>query len=128
MAFSYFFCLMIEGSGSGSVPLTNGSGSGRPENLRIRIRNTDLPTLQRIRLRRRVTCGDTSRAFTRKCATAVTNAPTRYRIYHRDETNHFYRLCVSVLHLESDGIMLRGLDPDPQLLVKVQMRVLPRFD
>ncbi len=34
---------MIEGSGSGSVPLTNGSGSRRPKNIlirRIRIRNT----------------------------------------------------------------------------------------
>jgi hypothetical protein len=37
-SFSYYFCLMIEGSGSG--PLTNGSGSRRPENIRIRIRNT----------------------------------------------------------------------------------------
>ncbi len=26
--FSYYICLMIEGSGSGSIPLTNGSGSG----------------------------------------------------------------------------------------------------
>jgi len=26
--FSYYFCLMIEGSGYGSIPLTNGSGSG----------------------------------------------------------------------------------------------------
>ncbi len=25
--FSYYFCLLIEGSGSGSIPLTNGSGS-----------------------------------------------------------------------------------------------------
>ncbi len=49
--FSYYICLMIEGSGSGSragsgIPLTNGSGSGRPKNtrirwIRIRIRNTD---------------------------------------------------------------------------------------
>jgi hypothetical protein len=51
--FSYYFCLMIEGSGagtgSGSIPLTNGSvaGSRRPKNMwirwiriRIRIRNT----------------------------------------------------------------------------------------
>jgi hypothetical protein len=55
--FSYYFCMMIEGSesgsragsGSGSIPLTSGSGSGfgRPKNmwirwirLRIRIRNT----------------------------------------------------------------------------------------
>ncbi len=40
---SYYFCLMIEGSGSGSVALTNGSGSRRPKNIwirRIRIRNT----------------------------------------------------------------------------------------
>jgi hypothetical protein len=29
--FSYYFCLMIEGSGS--VPLTNGSGSRRPKNI-----------------------------------------------------------------------------------------------
>ncbi len=37
--FSYYFCMMIEGSGS--IPLTNGSGSGRPENMWIRwIRNT----------------------------------------------------------------------------------------
>ncbi len=37
--FSYYFCLMIEGSwaGSGSIPLTNGSGSGRPKNMWIRI-------------------------------------------------------------------------------------------
>ena len=33
--FSYYFCLMIEGSGAGSVLVTN--GSGRPENIRIRI-------------------------------------------------------------------------------------------
>jgi hypothetical protein len=47
--FSYFFCLMIEGSGaaSGSIPLANGSGSRRPKNMwirririRIRIRTT----------------------------------------------------------------------------------------
>ncbi len=32
---------MIEGSGSGSIPLTNGSGSGRTKNMWIRwIRNT----------------------------------------------------------------------------------------
>ncbi len=34
---------MIEGSGSGSIPLTNGSGSGRPKNMWVRwiwIRNT----------------------------------------------------------------------------------------
>ncbi len=38
--FSYYFCMMIEGSGSGSIPLT--SGSGWPKNMwiRIRIRNT----------------------------------------------------------------------------------------
>jgi hypothetical protein len=47
--FSYYSCLMIEGSGSGSragsgsIPLTSGSGSGsrRPKNTWIRrIRNT----------------------------------------------------------------------------------------
>jgi hypothetical protein len=42
--FSYYFCMMIEGSGS--IPLTSGSGSGswRPKNMwiRIRIRNTGL--------------------------------------------------------------------------------------
>ncbi len=45
--FSYYFCMMIEGFGSGSIPLTNGSGSGKPKNkwirwirIRIRIRNT----------------------------------------------------------------------------------------
>ncbi len=37
-SFSYYFCLMIEGSGS--IPLTNGSGSRRPKNMWIRIRNT----------------------------------------------------------------------------------------
>jgi hypothetical protein len=36
--FSSYFCLMIEGSGSGSVPLINGSGSRRLKNIRIRIR------------------------------------------------------------------------------------------
>ncbi len=38
--FSYYFCMMTEGSGS--KPLTNGSGSGRPKNrwIRIRIHNT----------------------------------------------------------------------------------------
>jgi hypothetical protein len=42
---SYYFCLVIEGSesGSGSVPRTNGSGhgSGRPKNIPYRYR-TDL--------------------------------------------------------------------------------------
>ncbi len=38
--FSYNFCLMIEGSGSGSVPLTNEYGSRSLKNMRIRIRNT----------------------------------------------------------------------------------------
>jgi hypothetical protein len=40
--------MMIEESGSGSIPLTNESGSGRPKNMwirwiriRIRIRNTE---------------------------------------------------------------------------------------
>jgi hypothetical protein len=38
--FSYYFCLMTEGSGS--LPLTSRSGSGRPQTMwiRIRIRNT----------------------------------------------------------------------------------------
>jgi hypothetical protein len=41
-SFSYYFCLMIKGSGS--IPLTNGSGSGsrRPKNTWIRIRNSGL--------------------------------------------------------------------------------------
>jgi hypothetical protein len=38
--FSYYFCMIIEGSGSragsGSIPLTNGYGSGRPKNMWIR--------------------------------------------------------------------------------------------
>ncbi len=39
--FSYYFCMIIEGSGSGSIPII--SGSGRPKNMwirwiRIRIR------------------------------------------------------------------------------------------
>jgi hypothetical protein len=36
--FSYYSCLMIEGSGSGfgSIPPTNGSGSRRPKNMWIR--------------------------------------------------------------------------------------------
>ncbi len=45
--FSYYFCMMIEGTvsgsraGSGSIPLTSGSGSGRPKNTWIQwIRNT----------------------------------------------------------------------------------------
>jgi hypothetical protein len=37
--FSYFFCMVVEGSGSGSIPLTNGSGSGMPKKMWIRIRN-----------------------------------------------------------------------------------------
>ncbi len=44
-SFSYYFCMVAEGSGSGAIPLTNGTGSGRPKNMwirwiRIRIRNT----------------------------------------------------------------------------------------
>ncbi len=45
--FSYYFCLMLEGSRSGSIPLTNGSGSRRPKNMWIpwiRIRNTAVKT------------------------------------------------------------------------------------
>ncbi len=36
--FSYYFCLVIEWAGSGSISLTNGAGSGsrRPKNIRIR--------------------------------------------------------------------------------------------
>jgi hypothetical protein len=55
LGFSYYCCIMTEGSGSGSragsrsgsIPLTSGSGSGRPKNMwirwiriRIRIRKT----------------------------------------------------------------------------------------
>jgi hypothetical protein len=44
--FSYHFCMLKEGLGSGSIPLTIGSGSGRPTNMwirwiRVRIRNTE---------------------------------------------------------------------------------------
>ncbi len=51
-SFSYYFCMMIEGSGSRSIPLTNGSGSGRPKNIwirwiRIRIRNTAQQTAKK---------------------------------------------------------------------------------
>jgi hypothetical protein len=65
--FSYYFCMMIEGSGSragsGSIPLISGSGSGRPKNtwlrwirirwirirwIGIRIRNTDKKVWQQI--------------------------------------------------------------------------------
>ncbi len=35
---SYYFCLMMGGSGYGSVPLTNGFGYGRPKNLNTCIR------------------------------------------------------------------------------------------
>ncbi len=51
--FSYYFCLMIEGSGS--ISLASGSGSGRPKNMwirrirsriRSRIRNTDQQVYQ----------------------------------------------------------------------------------
>jgi hypothetical protein len=38
--FSSYFCLMIEGSGDGSVPRANGFGSGRPNNIRFRIPST----------------------------------------------------------------------------------------
>jgi hypothetical protein len=38
--FSYFICLMIVGTRSGSVPLTNGSRSRSPKIIRIRIPNT----------------------------------------------------------------------------------------
>ncbi len=41
--FSNYFCKMIEGSGSGSIPLTSESRSGRPKNMWIRwirFRNT----------------------------------------------------------------------------------------
>ncbi len=46
--FSYYFCMMIEGSGSragsrsGSIPLASGSGSRMPVIMWIRIRNTGL--------------------------------------------------------------------------------------
>ncbi len=33
--FSYYFCFMMEGSGSGFVPLSNGSGSRRSKNIRM---------------------------------------------------------------------------------------------
>jgi hypothetical protein len=34
--FSYYFCMMIEGSGSGSIHLSSGSESRRPKNTWIR--------------------------------------------------------------------------------------------
>jgi hypothetical protein len=40
--FPYYFYLMIEGSESGSVPLTDGSESQRPKNIRIRNTALDL--------------------------------------------------------------------------------------
>ncbi len=47
--FSYYFCLVIEGSGSIPMTIGSGSGSNRPKNIRIwriririRIRNTGL--------------------------------------------------------------------------------------
>jgi hypothetical protein len=57
--FSYYFCMMTEGSGSGSIPLTDGSGSGtrRPKNMWIRwirIRNTGLNHLLVFRIRTRL--------------------------------------------------------------------------
>ncbi len=56
--FSYYFCLLIEGSGYvplttvTRLPLTNGSGSGsrRPQNIKIRIRNTGHNRQFRIRI------------------------------------------------------------------------------
>ncbi len=49
--FSYYFWMMIEGSESGSIPLTSGSGSGswRPKNMWIRwirIHNTAMKIQQ----------------------------------------------------------------------------------
>ncbi len=53
--YSYYFCLMMEGSASGSIPLSNESGSRRSKNMwirwiRIRIRNTVRNTVMRISL------------------------------------------------------------------------------
>ncbi len=48
--FSYYFCMMIEGSRSGFIDLTSGSGSGRAKNMWIRwirIRNTGLKQITR---------------------------------------------------------------------------------
>jgi hypothetical protein len=39
---------MIVGSGSGSVPRTNGSRSLRPENMLIRIRNIEQPSIKKL--------------------------------------------------------------------------------
>ncbi len=44
-SFSYYICLMIEGSGGGSVPRTN--VSGRPKNIRIRI-STKHPDIEEV--------------------------------------------------------------------------------
>jgi hypothetical protein len=58
--FTYYFCMMIEGSGAGagSIPLTSGSrsGSGRPKNrwIRIRIRNTERNSILFQRLKQSV--------------------------------------------------------------------------
>ncbi len=42
--FSYYFCLIIEGSGAGSVARTNRFGAGMPKVIRIRIPNTGCKT------------------------------------------------------------------------------------
>ncbi len=46
--FSYYFCMMIEGSGSvsGSIPLTNASGSGKPKNKWIRNTAENCPLIR----------------------------------------------------------------------------------
>jgi hypothetical protein len=55
--FSYYFCMMIEGSGSragsGSIPLTSGSGSGsgRLKNMWIRF-GSGSATLQKTNLKK----------------------------------------------------------------------------
>ncbi len=79
--FSYYFCLVREGSGSGvgsgsgipTVPLTNGSGSRRPKNIRIgRIRS-------QIRLRIRNTGLNTCHTFLRSLKSRSSNTGTQYR-------------------------------------------------
>ncbi len=78
--FSYYFCMMIEGSrsgsGEGSIPLTNGSGSRRPKNMwirwiRIRIRNTALGFLRSVSISSSVFFCSLHRNWEKACGTRL---------------------------------------------------------
>ncbi len=97
--FSYYFCLMIEGSWSGYVSLTNGSGSGRPKyiwilRIRIWIWNTAYRYSDTVS-ERTVHCISRSERWThiRATASSISRFGSEFSIFFRQQSSFVHMVC-----------------------------------